>query len=97
MSIFNIKQSFILYQTFGNIYTIAPFCKHVLCVFHTIAWLILLAHAQTNFPPVHWLIVDNCEYIWCPPMYSYQNYQSSMPCDKQCAGSNIFALTKRCE
>jgi hypothetical protein len=39
-------------QTFGNIYTIVPFCKHALCVFHAIAWLILLAHAQTNFPPV---------------------------------------------
>jgi hypothetical protein len=53
MSIFNIEQSFILYQTFGNIYTIAPFCKHALRVFHAIAWLILLAHAQTNFPPVY--------------------------------------------
>jgi hypothetical protein len=53
MSIFNVKQSFILYQTFGNIYTIAPFCKHALRVFHTIAWHILLAHAQANFPPVH--------------------------------------------
>ena len=39
-------------QTFGNIYTIVPFCKHALRVFHAIAWLILLAHAQTNFPPV---------------------------------------------
>ena len=39
-------------QTFSNIYTIVPFCKHALCVFHAIAWLILLAHAQTNFPPV---------------------------------------------
>jgi hypothetical protein len=39
-------------QTFGNIYTIVPFYKHALCVFHAIAWLILLAHAQTNFPPV---------------------------------------------
>ena len=37
---------FILYQTFGNIYTIEPFGKHA------IACLILLAHAQTNFPPV---------------------------------------------
>jgi hypothetical protein len=27
-------------------------CKHALRVFHAIAWLILLAHAQTNFPPV---------------------------------------------
>ena len=36
----------------GNIYTIAPFCKHALRVFHTAAWLILLAHAQTNIPPV---------------------------------------------
>ena len=35
-------------QTFGNIYTIVPFCKHALRVFHAIAWLILLAHAQTN-------------------------------------------------
>jgi hypothetical protein len=52
MSIFNIKQSFILYQTFSNIYTIAAFCKHALHVFHAIAWLILLAHAQTNFPPI---------------------------------------------
>ena len=50
MAIFNIKQSFILLQTFGNIYTIVPFCKHALRVFHAIAWLILLAHAQTNFP-----------------------------------------------
>jgi hypothetical protein len=40
-------------QPFGNIYTIVPFCKHALRVFHAIAWLILLAHAQTNFPPVH--------------------------------------------
>ena len=39
-------------QTFGNIYTIVPFCKHALHVFHAVAWLILLAHAQTNFPPV---------------------------------------------
>ena len=39
-------------QTFGNIYTIVPFCKHALRVFHAIAWLILLAHAQTNLPPV---------------------------------------------
>ena len=39
-------------QTFGNIYTIVPFCKHALRVFHAIAWLNLLAHAQTNFPPV---------------------------------------------
>ena len=39
-------------QTFGNIYTIVPFCKHALRVFHAIAWLIFLAHAQTNFPPV---------------------------------------------
>jgi hypothetical protein len=39
-------------QTFGNIYTIVSFCKHALRVFHAIAWLILLAHAQTNFPPV---------------------------------------------
>jgi hypothetical protein len=39
-------------QTFGNIYTIVPFCKHALRVFHAIAWLILLAHTQTNFPPV---------------------------------------------
>ena len=39
-------------QTFGNIYTIVPFCKHALRVFHAIACLILLAHAQTNFPPV---------------------------------------------
>jgi hypothetical protein len=39
-------------QTFGNIYTIVPFCKHALRVFHAIAWLILLAHAQKNFPPV---------------------------------------------
>jgi hypothetical protein len=39
-------------QTFGNIYTIVPFCKHALRVFLAIAWLILLAHAQTNFPPV---------------------------------------------
>jgi hypothetical protein len=39
-------------QTFGNIYTIVPFCKHALRVFHAITWLILLAHAQTNFPPV---------------------------------------------
>ena len=31
-------------------YTIVPFCKHALRVFHAIAWLILLAHAQTNFP-----------------------------------------------
>ena len=46
-----------MYQTFGNVYTIASFCKHALRVFHGIAWLILLAHAQTNFPPVHvyWL------------------------------------------
>ena len=28
------------------------FCKHALRVFHAIAWLVLLAHAQTNFPPV---------------------------------------------
>ena len=48
MSIFNIKQSFILYQTFGNIYSIVPFCKHGLRVFYAITWLILLAHAQTN-------------------------------------------------
>ena len=27
-------------QTFGNIYTIVPFCKHALRVFHAIAWLI---------------------------------------------------------
>jgi hypothetical protein len=33
-------------------YTIAPVCKHALRVFHAIEWLILLAHAQTNFPPV---------------------------------------------
>jgi hypothetical protein len=39
-------------QTFDNIYTIVPFCKHALRVFHAIAWLILLAYAQTNFPPV---------------------------------------------
>ena len=39
-------------QTFGNIYTIVPFCKHALRVFHAIALLISLAHAQTNFPPV---------------------------------------------
>jgi hypothetical protein len=52
MSIFNIKQSFILYQTFGNIYTIAPICKHAVREFHAIARLILLAHAQTNVPPV---------------------------------------------
>ena len=39
-------------QTFGNIYTIVPFYKHALCVFHANAWLILLAHAQTNVPPV---------------------------------------------
>ena len=39
-------------QTFSNIYTIVPFCKHALRVFHAIAWLILLAYAQTNFPPV---------------------------------------------
>ena len=42
-------------QTFGNIYTIVPFCKHTLRVFHAIAWLILLAHDQTNFPPVRQL------------------------------------------
>jgi hypothetical protein len=48
MSIFIIKQSFILHQTFGNIYTIAPFYKHALRVFHAIAWLILLAHANIN-------------------------------------------------
>ena len=41
-----------MYQTSGNIYTIAPLCKHALGVSHAIAWLILLAHAQTNFPPV---------------------------------------------
>ena len=29
----HFQQSFILYQTFGNIYTIAPFCKHALRVF----------------------------------------------------------------
>jgi hypothetical protein len=46
-------------QTFGNIYTIVPFCKQkkrvfsvYLRVFHAIAWLIVLAHAQKNFPPV---------------------------------------------
>jgi hypothetical protein len=38
--------------TFGNIHTIAPFCKHALRVFHGIAWVILLAHPETNFPPV---------------------------------------------
>ena len=48
-------------QTFGNIYTIVPFCKHALRVFHAIAWLILLAHAQTNFPPV--VLITTCEYI----------------------------------
>ena len=52
MSIFNIKQSFILYQILGNIYTISHFCKDALRVFHVIAWLILLADGQTNFPPV---------------------------------------------
>jgi hypothetical protein len=37
MPIFNIKHElFILYQTFGNIYTIAAFCKHALRVFHAI-------------------------------------------------------------
>jgi hypothetical protein len=39
-------------QTFGNIYTIVPFCKHALRVFHAIAWLTLVAHAQANLPPV---------------------------------------------
>ena len=43
MSILNIEQSFILYQTFTQLR---------LFVFHAIASLILLAHAQTNFPPV---------------------------------------------
>jgi hypothetical protein len=57
MSIFNIKQSYILYQTFGNIYTIAPFWKHALRIFHAITPLILLAHAQTNFSPVHFQTV----------------------------------------
>jgi hypothetical protein len=28
------------------------FCKDALRIFHVIAWLILLAHGQTNFPPV---------------------------------------------
>ena len=64
MSIFNIKQSFILYQTFGNIYTIASFCKHALCVFHGIAWLIFLAHAQTNFPPVKYDANFNTSKVW---------------------------------
>ena len=69
MSIFNIKQSFILYQTFGNIYTIAAFCKHALRVFHAITWLILLAHAQTNFPPVA---------TWCFPYTYYRRRQSNL-------------------
>jgi hypothetical protein len=48
------RRTFFIYfvQTFGNIYTIVPFCKHALRVFHAIAWLILLAHAQINFPTV---------------------------------------------
>jgi hypothetical protein len=41
MSTFNIKQSFIL-CLFVNTH----------CVYSTLAWLILLAHAQTNFPPI---------------------------------------------
>jgi hypothetical protein len=53
-------------QTFGNIYTIVPFCKHALRLFHAIAWLILLAHAQTNFPPVSLQtnINTDCLNIW---------------------------------
>ena len=50
-------------QTFGNIYTIVPFCKHALRVFHAIARLILLAHAQTNFPPVYTGCIDNYNCI----------------------------------
>ena len=48
MSIFKMKQSFIFYQTFGNIYTIAPFC-----VAH-----FARAYTQTNFPPVMQLRVS---------------------------------------
>jgi hypothetical protein len=49
----HFQQVIYFVQTFGNIlYTIVPFCKHALRVFHAIAWLILLAHAQANFPPV---------------------------------------------
>jgi hypothetical protein len=51
MSTFNIKLIYFV-QTLGNIYTIVPFCKHALHVFYAIAWLILLAYAQANFPPV---------------------------------------------
>ena len=49
---FNIKQSFILSESCKYCQMFVPFCKHALRVFHAIAWLVLLAHAQTNFPPV---------------------------------------------
>jgi hypothetical protein len=41
---------------------IVPFCKQALCVFHAIAWLILHAHAQTNFPPVVHRLFDACHF-----------------------------------
>jgi hypothetical protein len=62
-------------QTFGNIYTIVPFCKNALRVFHAIAWLILLAHAQTNFPPVD--DISNCS---CRGMCLRDSGRSACPC-----------------
>jgi hypothetical protein len=61
-------------QTFGNIYTIVPFCKHALRVFHEIAWLIFLAHAQTNFPPVvrKSIFVERLESIDSENMSSFE-------------------------
>ena len=58
---FQLKTVIYFVQTFGNIYTIVPFCKHALRVFHVIAWLILLAHAQTDFPPVYSDITFPCQ------------------------------------
>ena len=81
MSTFNIKQSFILYKHLAIFTRLCLFvnthCVYStqLRVFHAIAWLILLAHAQTNFPPVD--DISNCS---CRGMCLRDSGRSACPC-----------------
>jgi hypothetical protein len=73
-------------QTFGNIYTIVPFCKHVLHVFHTIAWLILLRQISHLLnEDISWLVSSICEkyimgkYFWSQlPMWIVRNFHNNL-------------------